>query len=463
MDPQLLYSAPHLVEYLLMEKMDTVRKFAKTALQLLPDDGRLLKTSVRKLLVQKELVIGKLMQNFSGTNLPDPRTIYWLSPERIEFATVLKNSSVDWEDWVFSQKKHLKLVQDGDWDALTHRVTDMRIFHAIEGRIKRGESWQSSDYYKVALHQIESGRRLWGCDDRTDFDMHCTAIDGLIESISQDGYREGVVSKNEYRADSSLGQNEILVNISRSGLPLFQDGRHRLAIARVLRLEKVPVQILVRHSEWQVFREFMHRMARGSGGASKEGFLYQTPIHFDLSDIPAEHGCEDRWNAMAKHVPPVAGIALDIGCNLGFFCHKLEDLGYTCFGIEYLPDIAYAARRISQAERRRFKVITGDALAAETLKGVGASDFGIVIALNIFHHFIKTESGYARLRDFMKRVRIDTMFFEPHHPDEPQMRGAFSNPSPEEFVGLIKVWGSFRSAIPIYSANDGRTIYKLDR
>src|SRR5688500_16517396 len=106
--------------------MATVRKFAKTALQLLPDDGRLLKTSVRKLLVQKELVIGKLAQNFSGTNLPDPRTIYWLSPEKIEFATVLKNHSVDSEDWVFLQQNNLKLVQDGNWDSLTHRVTDMR-------------------------------------------------------------------------------------------------------------------------------------------------------------------------------------------------------------------------------------------------------------------------------------------------------------------------------------------------
>jgi hypothetical protein len=63
----------------------------------------------------------------------------------------------------------------------------------------------------------------------------------------------------------------------------------------------------------------------------------------------------------------------------------------------------------------------------------------------------------------MKRIQVDTMFFEPHHPDEPQMQGAFFNPSPEEFANLIKDWGNFQSAIPIYSADDGRIIYKLSR
>jgi SAM-dependent methyltransferase len=443
--------------------MDTVRKFARTALRALPDDGRLLKTSIRKLLVRKELAIGKLMQNFSGTNLPDPRTIYWLDPAKIEFATCLKNSSADWEDRVFPQKGHLKLVHDGEWDALSHRVADMRIFRAIDGRIKKGESWQSTDYYQVAVNQIEGGRNLWGCADRADFDKYCTDIDRLIESINRDGYRESAALSNESGMDSPLGHKEILINVSREGFPLFQDGRHRLAIASVLGLRKVPVQILVRHSEWQVFREFMHRMAHGSGGASKEGSLYQMPTHFDLGDIPAEHGCEDRWNAIAKHVPAATETALDIGCNLGFFCHRLEDLGYTCFGIEYFPDIAYAARRVSQAEKRRFKIVTGDILAEETLNGIGISDFGVVIALNIFHHFVKTEDGYTRLQKFMNRVRADTMFFEPHHPDEPQMRGAFSNPSPEEFAELIKRWGNFQSVSPIYSAGDGRTIYKLGR
>lgn len=443
--------------------MKKISKLARGVLEVLPDEGRIIKTSVRKVLVGKELALSKLTHHFGGMTLPDPRVVHWLPPEQIEFATCLKNESSDWEDWVFRQTGRLKRVHDGEWDLLKYPVASMRICTAIEGRMKKGEVWEKSEYYQVAVRQIEGGRKVWGCTNRADFDKHCNKIDLLIDSIVKHGYRESKEFDNRSRGDTSLGQSEVLINVSRDGFPLFQDGRHRLAIARVLGVKEIPVQIMVRHVEWQVFREFMHRMARGSGGACKAGFLYQMPIHFDLGDIPSEHGCEDRWNAISPHIPAAAETALDIGCNLGFFCHKLEDLGYRCFGIEYQPDIAYAARKISQAEKRRFKVVTGDVLAAELFRDIGTFRFGIVNALNIFHHFIKTETGYTRLREFMKRVRADIMFFEPHRMDEPQMQGAFSNPSPEEFVGLIKDWGDFRSSTPIYSAGDGRTIYKLVR
>jgi hypothetical protein len=141
----------------------------------------------------------------------------------------------------------------------------------------------------------------------------------------------------------------------------------------------------------------------------------------------------------------------------------LEESGYSCVGVEYLPTVALAAQKIAYAENRRFRVVTGDILASETLREIGTSDFNILIALNIFHHFIKTEDGYERLRQFMNHIRIGTMFFEPHHPDEPQMQGVFSNPSQHEFVQLLKDWGSFERAMPIYTAADGRTVFKLDQ
>jgi hypothetical protein len=63
----------------------------------------------------------------------------------------------------------------------------------------------------------------------------------------------------------------------------------------------------------------------------------------------------------------------------------------------------------------------------------------------------------------MKRIQINVMFFEPHCQSELQMQGGFSNPSPVEFVSIIKDWGNFQSAAPIYLAGDGRTVYKLSR
>ena len=245
---------------------------------------------------------------------------------------------------------------------------------------------------------------------------------------------------------------------------LFQDGRHRLAIAQALNIDAVPIQVLVRHSEWQSFRELMWRMALSSGGASKKGSLYQSPMHFDLEDIPSEHGCQDRWEAIKRNLPEGNGSnALDIGCNLGFFCHRLETHGYSCVGVEYLPEIAFAAQKIALAEGKRSMFIAGDILAPETLSNVGRTSFSLVIALNIFHHFIKSEERFNRLREFLRRIRANTMIFEPHLQNESQMEGVFYNPSPTEFVKLISEWGHFRTAVPIFTAGDGRTVFKLTR
>ena len=96
--------------------MDKISKLARSTLKALPNEGRMIKIPLRKLLVQKELAISRLTQRFAGMTLPGPQTVYWMNPERIEFTTCLKNASSDQEDWVFPQKGYLKPVHDGDWD-----------------------------------------------------------------------------------------------------------------------------------------------------------------------------------------------------------------------------------------------------------------------------------------------------------------------------------------------------------
>lgn len=438
-----------------------IKELVKGTLRQLPNEGRVIKEVVRKMQMKKEIAIANFSGRLGGKILPNPHTVYWIDPERIEFHSNYKVDSSDWEDWVFDQRKYVAQVQNGDWDIPAHRVEDMRVCRAIDDRIHHGVAWQDTEYYQYAISQIGNGRELWGCSDRTSFDKHCDEVDRLVESISNQGYRARSVDQSELKR---AGDREILVNISRNGFCLFQDGRHRLAIARALRVKQIPVQILVRHSDWQSFRELMHNMARGEGGASKCGVLYQAPMHFDLADIPYEHACADRWEAIKSNLDHVTRVrALDIGCNLGFFSHQLEECGYSCIGVEYEPTIALAARKIVCAENRKLTIVTGDILSIETQKKIAPLDFSVVIALNIFHHFIKTKDGYERLRQFMNHIRIGTMFFESHHESDPQMQGVFSNPTQNEFVKLIKDWGGFERVEPIYVAADGRTVFKLDQ
>ena len=100
--------------------MKKFKQLVKGALRRLPDEGRGIKATVRKLQMKKEIATANLIGRLEGARLPDPYTIYWTDPARVNFHTNYKVDSPDWEDFVFDQNKFVAQVQDGDWDL--HRV-----------------------------------------------------------------------------------------------------------------------------------------------------------------------------------------------------------------------------------------------------------------------------------------------------------------------------------------------------
>jgi hypothetical protein len=44
-------------------------------------------------------------------------------------------------------------------------------------------------------------------------------------------------------------EKEILVDLTRTGEPVFVTGRHRLSLAKILGLDRVPVAVVARHPE----------------------------------------------------------------------------------------------------------------------------------------------------------------------------------------------------------------------
>lgn len=434
-------------------------------LSFLPSEGRALKIRYHQLRYYKNRALNILNSRVTDEDAA-PDNIFWIDPLRIGRHTNLRReNSLDWEDWVFDQRRSVKPVQGGDWDTDCQKVSDMRIYRALQDRISHSVAWDTTDFYKTALAQIISGRHLWRCSSAGDLDRRCHYIDLLVESISSKGY---IINSNIAIGDEDMtikryrdAGNEILINIDRMGRCLFQDGRHRLAIAQILGLKEVAVQILVRHEEWTKFRTYLKDMAQSDRGASRKGVLYQSPSHFDLLHIPAEHGCENRFEAIKQHLPINGGNALDIGTNLGYFCRRLETIGFRATGVEYSPDISYAAQRIRLAEESSCNIINGDILDRKIHGRFIHESFDVVFALNIFHHFLKKESDFIRLKEFLQNLRAKMIFFEPHLQFEPHMQQAFMNPGEEEFVKLVRTMAHLECSELICRDGDGRAIYRL--
>ena len=112
-------------------------------------------------------------------------------------------------------------------------------------------------------------------------------------------------------------------------------------------------------------------------------------------------------------MPLKGGTLLDIGANWGYFCHRFEDAGFQCYAVEASFREYYFLDKLRVAENRSFA-----AIHASIFEFWEKSEFDVVVALSIFHHFLKTENEYEKLVSFLRRLRTRVLFFEPHLADE---------------------------------------------
>jgi SAM-dependent methyltransferase len=161
------------------------------------------------------------------------------------------------------------------------------------------------------------------------------------------------------------------------------------------------------------------------------GKLYMKIPHPAFDAWPAAYGYE-RWEIIKPHLNPAGGTALDIGAHFGAFSHLLEDHGYDVTAVEILEDHAEIMQAIREMAGKHFKVL------CQSIFDLDQTNFDLVIALNVFHHFLKQKGDYQNLIAFLNRLNCETFIFQGHDPDEPQMNGAYRNFHPEEFCEFVR-------------------------
>ena len=377
----------------------------------------------------------------------DVDKIYWISPNKIVFSSLKEFNLHDFKGKILG----------GDWDRLEKRFDTLDLYIAIKKVCVEGKKWAETDYYQYALEDIKKGRLMLDESER-DLEMECKKIESLYQSIQHDGY---ISQKELFIAgqiqDPKVAEEEVTVSIGRFGDLLFSDGAHRLAIAKLLGVPTIPVKIAVRHKNWIEFRNELVHYGQDTP-ITKDKNLYQSVTHPDLSDLPAAHLCEDRFQLIKDNTAVRQGFLLDIGANLGYFCHRFEEIGLDCYAVEnHLPTV-YFLERLARAENRKFKIITESVFVNPEIRNIR---FNIVLALNVFHHFLKTHEDFDKLVDLLKNLQMDELFFEPHLPNDPQMQDAYKNYSPDEFVKLITSNSKLKTAVLLSVMEDGRPLYKI--
>jgi hypothetical protein len=378
----------------------------------------------------------------------DVDKIYWISPQKIVFSSL---QYFDLQDF----KGH---ILGGDWDRLEKRFDTIDLYIAIKQVCMEGKIWTDTVYYQRVLNSLKKGQFLVSYQNEKDLSEHCKKTESLYRNIQSEGYKS---QKELFLAgqiqDPMVAEEEIAVSIGRFGDLLFSDGAHRLSIAKLLKVPVVPVKITVRHKDWIEFRNELRLYGKQSS-ITKDGKLYQPATHPDLSGLPAQHKCEDWFQLIKDNTSFKQGLLLDIGANLGYFCHRFEEMGLDCYAIENDPVTASFLKRLARAENRKFKIIAESFLNSSEIRN---TRFNIVLALHIFHHFLKTQEGYEKLVDFLRNLQTDELFLETYFSDESQMQDTYKNYSPEEFVKFVLENSKLKTTTLLGVMQDGRSLYKL--
>jgi hypothetical protein len=199
----------------------------------------------------------------------DPYQIFWIDPDEITASISWQELSIDRgeeipEAFTLPNYHFAGRIKAGDWDTDRRQFTDSVIYRSFRAHFEDDIPWKETDLYEQALAVIDHGGSPWGCTSPEDLDQRCQEIDRLYDTVGADGYKtqaellESGVHPFDHARPNQYTQTvdgEIALTVGRDGELLFYDGRNRLAIAKLLGLDSIPVVILVRHRQWQQLRD----------------------------------------------------------------------------------------------------------------------------------------------------------------------------------------------------------------
>lgn len=337
----------------------------------------------------------------------------------------------------------------GDWDLLGSRFEEFEVHRAINAvLVTKSCEWKDTDFYKSNVARIRAGDYVWNCESEAAFETRLsTDMPLLYQSISSSGVLP----------QSSIGgwdpMDDIRLGVGRSGDLIFLNGQHRLAMAKLLRLKGIPVRIVVRHAEWASLRGEIESYRISTG----DGYVYQQIPHADLVNIPAVHKL-DRFSTIVDSVASLtlsSGCVLDIGSHWGAIPMLLSRLGCRCDAVENNPEYLPFLRGLTSYRDSNARIIEGSVFDLDDL-----SKYDVIVALNILHHFLRTEQSFANLKTLLGKVARGVMYVQTHNPETVDgIDDYFAPMTVPQFLEFIVENSIFTRYSEIYRESDGRPIF----
>jgi len=307
-------------------------------------------------------------------------------------------------------------VVDGDWDLHQNKFEDFAVFDQTKDLLN------NNNCKNIYSDRYESEKNV--------------RINNLItfyNDIKENGFKCQKTLFYEktyiYNPDGKFG-DEITVAIDRDGHLVLINGWHRLSIARMLKVDKIPIRVGLRHKLWHNYCEKVKEFINIEWKSDGRGQIYQPIQHIDFYNLTSIW-TSYRYDVIKKNMSLNSGKLLDIGSLFGYFCHKFESDGFDCTAVEIQKSYFEYLNKFKLASYKNFNVIN------DSIFNLKDFNFDVILGLNIFHHFLKTEKYFRLFENFLIKLKVKEFFVQTHEYNDGQMNGSFINFSPIEFVEFI--------------------------
>ncbi|UWG50007.1 ParB-like nuclease domain containing protein [Halalkaliarchaeum sp. AArc-CO] len=210
------------------------------------------------------------LQRKWGESYPDPYRLIYANPKDVEYY-LLNSDNTDFhlgeelEDDIkefhqteqarFSGRFNLGKIVGGDWDRHKREWENHDLFRSLRSVYEHGEDWENTEFIQLCLNRIERGYKTYGYSTKDGFlENRTDYIDFLYQDIKENGYKTQDEARDDHRNEDIF--HEVTVNIGRHGELIFnnESGQHRLCLAKILDVSKIPLLVIVRHEQWQKLR-----------------------------------------------------------------------------------------------------------------------------------------------------------------------------------------------------------------
>lgn len=140
--------------------------------------------------------------------------------------------------------RKIGFIADGAWDLHKENLDSFPTYLGFVERINDRKEWKDTVYYKTFMERKEKGTTRGGVKTWEEYEeKYLKRWDELYRNIQLYGYRSSSDMKMK-------PESEVNVCVTRDGEILLFGGGHRLSIAKILKLDTIPVIVKIWHKQY---------------------------------------------------------------------------------------------------------------------------------------------------------------------------------------------------------------------